>query len=153
MKIQIDKPTFSPITITIESNSELLALLAAANVNGHARTNDLLSGMRDSITDNDKNIAGKVNCEFSNKIFEALVPHISGSVHVFNDTVVELIRKIQASLAYKQMSQKLPTENLVSFVMTSKHVIHQKMLCQNWKELKLNLKLDTEDTGPIDQQK
>lgn len=95
MKIQIDKPTFSPITITIESNSELLALLAAANVNQHALINDLFSGMRDSVTDNRKNIAGVATREFSHKIFGALVPKTGGS-NLFNGLVCDLIRKIEA---------------------------------------------------------
>jgi len=95
MKIQIGKATFSPITITIESNSELLALLAASNVNQHALINDLFSGMRDSITDNRKNLAGIATREFSNKIFNALVPKTGGS-NLFNGVICDLIRKIEA---------------------------------------------------------
>jgi len=94
MKIEQAKQTFSPIIITIESNSELLALLAAANVNQSAVKDDLFSGMR-STPDNRKSLAGMASREFSNKIFDALVPKTGGS-NLFNELVCELIRKIEA---------------------------------------------------------
>lgn len=94
MKIEQAKQTFSPIIITIESNSELLALLAAANVNQSAVNNDLFSGMR-STPDNRKNLAWMASREFSNKIFDALVPKTGGS-NLFYGLVCELIRKIEA---------------------------------------------------------
>lgn len=94
MKIEQAKQTFSPITITIESNSELLALLAAANVNQSAVNDDLFSGMRFT-PDNRKNLAGKASREFSNKIFDGFVPKTGGS-NLFNWLVCELIRKIEA---------------------------------------------------------
>lgn len=97
MKIQTSKPTFAPITITIESNSELLALITAANVNQQARIDDLFSSMRDSITDDCKNVASTASRNFSDKIFDALVPK-SSSIRpmAFNTLVADLISKIKA---------------------------------------------------------